>query len=266
VLDDLTQVAQGSETRTFNYDSLKRLSSATNPESGTVSYTYDANANLLTKKDARNITTTYSYDALNRKLAASYSDGVTPSSTFAYDGAGAYSIGRLTSESNANSAINYTAYDALGRVTASNQQTGGWTYAFSYGYNLPGSLTSETYPSGRTVTTCYDAANRPIRAVGSHGNSSNTYVTGVSYWPHGVVYKQEYPSSQVWRTYNYDNRLQVNGLWDALQDNPDYFLFIENSMNYGTTNNNGNILGLSLYVSAPGHPGVLTFNYDPLGG
>jgi YD repeat-containing protein len=71
-LDDLTGVAQGSETRSFSYDSLKRLSAATNPESGTVSYTYDANRNLLTKTDARKTKTTYSYDALNRKLSASW--------------------------------------------------------------------------------------------------------------------------------------------------------------------------------------------------
>ncbi len=42
------------------YDSLKRLTSATNPEtsasaaqSGTISYTYDANSNLTKKTDAR---------------------------------------------------------------------------------------------------------------------------------------------------------------------------------------------------------------------
>ena len=45
VLDNLTTVTQGSQTRTFAYDSLKRLTSATNPESGTVSYQYDNKVN-----------------------------------------------------------------------------------------------------------------------------------------------------------------------------------------------------------------------------
>ena len=36
-LGDLTQVSQSGQTRTFSYDSLGRLLSATNPESGTVS-------------------------------------------------------------------------------------------------------------------------------------------------------------------------------------------------------------------------------------
>jgi YD repeat-containing protein len=38
-LDSLTTVTQGTQTRTFVYDSLKRLLSATNPESGTTTYT-----------------------------------------------------------------------------------------------------------------------------------------------------------------------------------------------------------------------------------
>ena len=59
-LDDLIGVNQSGQTCSFVYDSLKRLTSATNPEtsangaqSGTISYTYDANSNLTKKTDAR---------------------------------------------------------------------------------------------------------------------------------------------------------------------------------------------------------------------
>lgn len=52
-LDSLVTVNQGVQTRTFVYDSLKRLSTATNPESGTISYQYDNNGNLTQKTDAR---------------------------------------------------------------------------------------------------------------------------------------------------------------------------------------------------------------------
>jgi len=54
-LDNLIQVQQGqqtTQTRTFVYDSLKRLVSATNPEmgttptNGTITYTYDNGGNL----------------------------------------------------------------------------------------------------------------------------------------------------------------------------------------------------------------------------
>lgn len=99
VLDNLTGVVQGVQTRTFVYDSLKRLKSATNPESGTVSYTYDNNGNLSTKTDARNITTTYQYDVLDRPTLRSYSDGITPDLFYYYDNeplpAGAPTFSRL---------------------------------------------------------------------------------------------------------------------------------------------------------------------------
>jgi YD repeat-containing protein len=73
-LGNLTGVNPGGgasqRERTFAYDSLKRLSSATNPESGRVSYTYDANSNVMTKTDARgvvaNVVASFSYDNLNR--------------------------------------------------------------------------------------------------------------------------------------------------------------------------------------------------------
>jgi RHS repeat-associated protein len=49
-LNNLTGVVQnGSRQRTFTYDSLSRLTQAINPESGTISYAYDADGNVLTK-------------------------------------------------------------------------------------------------------------------------------------------------------------------------------------------------------------------------
>ena len=83
-------------TRTFTYDSLSRLRNASNPESGTVAYSYDANGNLTSKTDARGITTCYGtwsgsscngaagYDADNRLLMKTYSNG-DPAVTYAYD-------------------------------------------------------------------------------------------------------------------------------------------------------------------------------------
>jgi len=175
-LDDLVSVTQGSQTRSFVYDSLKRLTSATNPESGTLTYSYDPAGNLVAKSDARGIATAYSYDALNRLKTKSYSDG-TPAVSYSYDTGVVKGIGRLTQVANANSVTNYSAYDELGRVTQSNQQTTGQTYGFAYTYNRGGALTSETYPSGRTVTTSYDRVNRPIGMSGVLNGQSKAYAS-----------------------------------------------------------------------------------------
>ena len=45
-LGKLTQIVQGSQTRTFAYDSLGRLTSETHPEGGTTTSTYDDNSNV----------------------------------------------------------------------------------------------------------------------------------------------------------------------------------------------------------------------------
>ena len=58
----------GTQTRTFNYGTPPGalLLSATNPENGTVTYTYNANQKVQTKTDAKGQQTQYSYDSYNR--------------------------------------------------------------------------------------------------------------------------------------------------------------------------------------------------------
>jgi YD repeat-containing protein len=77
-LDDLITVTQGSQTRTFGYDSLKRLTSAMNPESGVINYQYDANGNLQVKTDARGVSSHISYDALDRIARCWYNGTISP--------------------------------------------------------------------------------------------------------------------------------------------------------------------------------------------
>ena len=84
-LNNLTQVNQGAQTRTFNYSSLSRLTSAINPESGTITYAYDNSGNLTSKTDARSVTTTITYDELNRPSSKSYSGISTPTVNYYYD-------------------------------------------------------------------------------------------------------------------------------------------------------------------------------------
>ena len=61
------------------------------------------------------------------------------------------------------------SFFALGRVTDSSQTpNGGSPYTFAqYSYNLMDELTSMTMPSGRVVTTSYDAFGRPSGLQGA---------------------------------------------------------------------------------------------------
>ncbi len=236
-LDDLTVVSQSGQSRTFVYDAVGRLTQATNPESGTTGYGYDGNGNVTTKTDARSVTTSYRYDALNRLYAKSYSDG-TPAVSYTYDTPGiSNSVGRLTQVSNSAATTNYTGYDASGRITSSNEQTAGQTYSFSYGYNLAGAPTSETYPSGRVVTTIFDAANRPSTLTGTVNGQQTGYITQTAYWAHGGVY-YFVRGNGVWHAVSYNSRLQQTESYESAGNQLGGMLFVS-CPNWGVNSNAG---------------------------
>ena len=91
VLNHLVQVymprGSNSQTRTFNYTTGSTvgalLLSATNPENGTVTYTYNSNMTLHTKTDAKGQVFTYTYDGYNRLTQISV--GSTVLRTYVYD-------------------------------------------------------------------------------------------------------------------------------------------------------------------------------------
>ncbi len=96
-----------------------------NPASGTVKCGYDVAGNLYAKTDARGVATIYGYDALNRVASKTCNDGITLPLTYTYDDPNvANSKGRLTRVYK-STAVNYSEYDALGSVTASNEQIAG---------------------------------------------------------------------------------------------------------------------------------------------
>jgi RHS repeat-associated protein len=237
-LNNLTGVTQKGgasssywRTRTFEYDWLSRLTSATNPESGTTTYTYDANGNVVTKvapqanqTGSSTTTTTYSYDARNRLSTKTYSDG-TAGSYYYYDLTSTWGlsvsnpIGRLVAENTWSSGSSWItargfSYDAMGRVVRTVYCTPAhcndspypspyWTATYSY--DLAGDLTSLGYPSGRTITYGINAAKQTTSAVDSA--YSINYATSAAYTPPGELASLANGSSLI-STLFYNSRLQ----------------------------------------------------------
>ena len=270
-LDNLTTVTQQTQTRTFVYDSLKRLTSATNPESGTASYQYDANNNLIQKTDARGVVSTYTYDALNRIITTDYSDtAINPDVKRFYDGATNgkglfwyfYSGGDFSNGSN----VEHTAidsYDALGRPLVKRQLTklnGTWgpTYQTSRTYNLAGGILSQTYPSGHSVSYAYDAAGRTSSFSGNLGDGTNrTYATNLSYSPYGgLTWEQFGTSTLTYRKsfYNirgqlFDTRVSsVNDTWDWNRGRLILYYSSNHVWGQSGTDNNGNVLNAENWI------------------
>jgi RHS repeat-associated protein len=212
-LGNLTNVLQnGSHARTFTYDSLSRLLTSNNPETGTITYTYNLDSTVATKKDARLITTTYSYDAVHRTTGLTYSNS-DPALAFHYDEApclgltACQNIGHRTSMTDGagSEAWAYQTDPANLRSVHTEQRTtisspSNITKSTNYFLDLAGNVTQMVYPTGRIVNYTYDSADRPKSASDSANGityatgkktpptGTNCIATGVCYTPQGSEY------------------------------------------------------------------------------
>ncbi|MET0649343.1 MAG: RHS repeat-associated core domain-containing protein [Pyrinomonadaceae bacterium] len=288
----------GGQTRTFTYGSLSRLSSATNPEGGKVSYEYDEAGNLKKKVDPRllpdgttHYAVTYEYDGFHRVKTRTYNDG-TPTVTYSYDKEYTdhqnvirqvgNARGRLTQVRSSVSAYNYTGYDALGRVTGTEQvmpnADGTYTpYTMpAYKYDLAGNLVSEQYPSGRVVKTEYDAAGR---VAGVKNPATGLYYAGGALTQssdHRIQYTAGGAASAVrlgnglWEHTSFNSRLQTTqiGLGTTTVDSStlklDYTYGVPVNGALDATKNNGNLRTQTITVPGVTVPFVQTYEYDEL--
>jgi RHS repeat-associated protein len=293
-LDDLLSVNQGTgstaRNRSFTYDSFKRLTQANNPESGVINYTYDPVGNLLSKIDARfetcygtlsgtSCNSANAYDGLNRPTIKSYSDPNTSTVSWSYDNpaSGAFGIGRLSPVSNGASTTTFSPYDPVGRIKSSSQTLQGTSqpYPFSYTYNLAGSLTTETYPSGRVITTGYDLANRASYVQGTSAGSTANYAgsssSPIQYSPHGAAWNYK-RGNGLTHVEDFNARLQQVQSYESFGNvNTAQNMLLLLCPQWGTggpTNqtgtqicpasaqgsNNGNLLGYLEFIGGPGNP------------
>jgi YD repeat-containing protein len=191
------------QERLFRYDRLSRLThekqvEATptlndNGELGGTAWTkvlkYDSYGRLAESTDARGVKTTFAeFDPLNRLKRVTFSDG-TPQVTYTYDQArtGVFNIGFVTRIETAagdpvlrpNTPATSTEfdYDQMGRVVKHRQGVDSQVYALEYAYNLAGQPTTMKYPSGRVVSTDYDANGRLAQIQ----DTARTYLGGLQY-------------------------------------------------------------------------------------
>lgn len=271
VLGGLASTTQGSQTRSYTYSSLSRLLLTTNPESGTINYNYDQNGNLVQRIDARNVTVSYTYDALNRNTQRSYAGEtggyLTPMVTYEY-GTEAPAVGKLKTVSSTVSANHYSSFDILGRPLLSQQVIDGRSFDTSYTYNLSGALVEQTYPSTRKVKNVLDN-NGHVALVESRKDSNSgywQYAGNFSYAPSGAMTSMQLGNGR-WESTRYNSRHQpIKIALGSTQQLSDNLLKIDYS--YGTTQNNGNVLGQQITVpTVNGNPGFVAtqaYQYDPL--
>jgi RHS repeat-associated protein len=260
-LDNLIEVDQGAETRTYAYDGLSRLTSVATPETANcaITYGYDGNGNITSRTAPKpnqtscstTVTTTYSYGPLNQVAGKTYSDGST-SVGYSYGATAClglsrcYNKGRRTGMTDASGQTAWS-YDPMGRVWVEQRTIAGITKTISYTYNLDGSPYSVTYPSGRTITYAPSVVGRAVSAVDS-ANSIN-YAQDASYAPQGglasMLNGQSSNPNFGGITFNatYNNRLMPSALSASSSAgtvlNLSYQYFANDNVNVETNNRSG---------------------------
>ena len=240
-LDDLKSVTQiNSRPRSFGYDSLSRLTSSSNPESGVISYLYDVDGDIQTRTDARGIVTTYTYDALNRVTQKVYSDG-TIQANFAYDASSGWGVslsngvGRLTEQwtgTTSNPTATLFSYDPMGRVVLNIWCTPSYCptatssrFSSTYTYDLAGGLTAFSNGLGVTFSYSLDGAGRTTKMTGinnppQYPATLATIDPTVGFWPTGTIRKvtlgNGLTQTSVYSNRSQPCRLNVNSSGTAL--------------------------------------------------
>jgi RHS repeat-associated protein len=190
-LGHLTSVSMprpsGTQTRTFNYGTPAgaQLLSATNPENGTVTYTYNSDKTLATKTDSKNQQVQYSYDSYKRVTQirrGTYNGTFTEDTcqqenysydTNPYDGtfSGSYTLGRLVA----------VQYKSLGGFVGS---AGGCNTTFTemYSYSQAGGVLKKRLRITRMVDN-YNSQNADLDAVYTYDTEGRMTATQYpTYW------------------------------------------------------------------------------------
>jgi len=285
LLDNLAEVDQGGQVRTFQHDAVSRVTSVTTPETSAATTIYYVTASnalcsgdpsaACRRTDPRGITTTYAYDALNRLVSKTYSDS-TPTVKYGYDGTAPSGCtppsltasnpkGRRTSMCDASGAVSWS-YDAAGRYVTEKRTNAGITRRSDYTYTVGGQLASINFPydttPDRNVAYTYNVIGRPLQAADSL--NSITYVKNATYAPQGAIASYLAGNTGGFGGINvndsYNNRLQPGSFSAAVAGNT---IFSETFSFIDTTNgnkNNGNLIQTTNGLDS-GRTQVNTYDY-----
>jgi RHS repeat-associated protein len=238
-LGNLTSATVGAhtgfsgQTRSFAYDELSRMTSETNPESGTITKAYDTGSagDLYTSTAPKpnsttsgTVTTTYAWDALHRIANITFSDGAV-GYYYTYDVAtdGGHTLsntkGRLVEPEHGTGSTTIGAsilsYDKMGRIAqewaCQPSNCGAAMTSLAYTYNLLGEpITATSDNGGYYFTYNYNAIGQLTGIVPSTHDSTHpdSEYSGATYNALGELTAGTYgDGTTVAKTYNHMGRL-----------------------------------------------------------
>jgi RHS repeat-associated protein len=274
----------------------------------TAGFVYDIFGNLKRTTDASGVNVVSEYDKANRVIKRCYtkpnvSTGATecsqvtgssnasantPPVEYFYDGKGLdqqqspnYAKGKLTKVTSSISETRYKLFDNQGRLLESEQRTPAGMEIIAnaipkvskYEYNLSGALVQQTYPSGRTVRSSFEA-DGDLTQVQSRVASTmpfKAYAGDFSYTTAGTISQLKLGNGR-WETAKINSRQQITEL--ALGTSPadtslwklnyDYGELQSNGVDVDSTKNTGGIAKQTISFAGLANSLVQTYKYDSL--
>ena len=260
---------------TYEYDDFGNLVKITYPDNTTETFTYDREGNNLSATDRMGRTVTMKYDKVGNLLSKTYPNGASVS--YEYD----KNYNLIKETNNVTGAVTSYEYDKINRNTAIVDALGnrtaffynaksqlesmtdpmGRTYIYSYDDN--GNRIKTTYPDGTSVSSAYDARGRVTRQTDQHGYSTRYVYDGAD----RLVRVTN--AQGVFTSYTYDEVGNMTSVTDGNGNVTAYayddFGRVVKTTNalgnsaYTTYDNSGNVLTVTDYAG-----NVTTYTYDNL--
>jgi RHS repeat-associated protein len=219
-LVSVTQNAQSSnsQSRTYSYDGLGRMTSETNPESGTKTYYYDSdstmcglgpytsNGDLVKTTDAAGICTTFKYDAQHRMTDVGSNESGSSCKRFRYDNTTGVLGSRPSGVSTANT---------MGRLAEAETDNCSWPITQA-------SIVTDEWFS-------YDARGETSDLWQSTPDSNGYYHSNATYWANGAL--NELSGATNVPTYGMTWNLDGEGRVSSTTDGNGYHPLVSTSFN-----------------------------------
>ena len=201
-LSHLTSVTDAeSHTTSFTYASFFGLTKTTYPDSEYEEYEYDNVGNITSFTDCKGNETTYTYDDKYRLTQTEYPDQSIVS--FTYD----LNSNRTKMEDDAPNTDDYVeyAYDYWNRLTTQTRHISQTTYTFSYQYDVANRTTKLTYPDNMQILYSYDDLNR-LTEIKRYVDGSNDEI---------LLDNVQYNTDNLLTQFDYGNDLQATFTYDS---------------------------------------------------
>ena len=191
-----------NRTTTYTYASFFGLTKTTYPDSTYEEYEYDNMGNITLFIDANTNEIQLSYDALYRLIQIQYEDQSTVS--FIFD----LNSNRTKMEDNAPNTGDYVeyVYDCWNRLITETRHISQNTYSVSYQYDVASRLTGLTYPDNMLILYSYDDMNR-IAEIKRYVDGSNDEILmdNVQYNTESLLTQFDY-GNDLRATFTHDSR------------------------------------------------------------